>query len=90
MPNGDGNDKSINPRSLVSLGLVITVIGATWRLSTTLSDADAKREAGFSKIEAALTVKASDRWTGRDQILWAAELQRDNPNLKVPEPFPGK
>lgn len=38
-----------------------------------------------AKLET-LTSAARDNWTGNDMFRWAAALQHDNPEIKVPEP----
>ena len=83
------------------IGMMLSVIAGTWfvasRVSTAKTDIMAQNtsmKADFvaqkTAIEARLTALESrqtkETWTDGDMFRWATRLQRENPNLKVPEP----
>jgi roadblock/LC7 domain-containing protein len=92
----------ISPSTLISLaGVVLSVVAGTWvlasKISTTKTDimtqnasmkADfvAARTAIESRITALEARPTKETWTDGDMFRWATRLQRENPNLRVPEP----
>jgi len=90
-----GHNTALNANSYVSLGLLITIILATWTISSAINKASGSLEnakAEFSgrmdRFESRLsaTEKNRETWTDGDMYRWAVHLQKENPSLKVPEP----
>lgn len=82
-----------NTNSYISLGVAIIFLGGLAWLNTRLSDLhDGQRDVKFevltlqTRMEVIEKAKVVDRWSGTDMFKWAVKLQRDNPQIKVPEP----
>jgi len=94
--------RGININTVVSLiGIVVSVIASTWlianRVNTTKTDIMAQNTAMKADFVAAKTAIESristlearptkETWTDGDMFRWATRLQRENPNMRVPEP----
>jgi len=92
----------LNINTVVSLlGIVVSVVASTWliasRVNTTKTDIMAQNTAMKADFVAAKTAIESristlearpskETWTDGDMFRWATRLQRENPNMRVPEP----
>lgn len=82
--NGEGK---INANTYISLTLLISIITATWIISSKLNAI----EQAAIKLDYRMTTLENqksrpDPWTGTDQLRWTVELEKLNPSLEVPEP----
>lgn len=75
--NGNGG---LNTNSYISIGLMITIIGAVIWLNNSLSLLNYR----LTKMEEHQS--RPDPWTGNDMFRWSVEMKRLNPVLEVPEP----
>jgi hypothetical protein len=97
----NGNGK-LNMNTVVSLiGMLLSVIAGTWFVASKVNSAKTdimasnlamKSEfvAKATSIEARVTAlegrPKNESWSDGDMFRWATRLQRENHNLKVPEP----
>jgi hypothetical protein len=80
-------ENGFNTNSYISISLLVTIIGATWILSSKLSGIERTND----KLDYRMTTMEArqsrpDPWTGTDQLRWTVEFGQLNPALKVPEP----
>jgi hypothetical protein len=96
------NHGRFNINTVVSLiGMMLSVIAGTWFVASKVNSAktdimaqNAAMKADFvaarSAIESRITVLEArpikETWTDGDMFRWATRLQRENHNLRVPEP----
>jgi hypothetical protein len=92
----------LNANTIVSLiGMMLSVIAGTWFVASKVNSAktdimsqNVAMKADFvaarTAIESRITVLESrptkETWTDGDMFRWATRLQRENQNLRVPEP----
>jgi len=92
----------LNINTVVSLiGAFLSVIAGTWFVSSKVNTAKtdimaqnttmkadfvAARTAIESRITALEARPTKETWTDGDMFRWATRLQRENPNLRIPEP----
>jgi len=85
----------ITANTYVSLGLLISIVAATWIISSSVNKAtnsieNARQEfiGRMDRMEARLAAveRNKESWTDGDMFRWAVHLQKENPTLKVPEP----
>lgn len=76
--NGNGG---LNTNSYISIGLMVTVIGAALWLNNSLNLLSYR----MSKIEERQS-RPDHPWTGTDMFRWSVELKRLNHGMDVPEP----
>jgi hypothetical protein len=86
-------EHKLNSNSYISLGLVLLLLsGGVWMNNKFNDLAGGQKDVGFkiekveSRVGAIETAKVVNRWTNIDMFKWAVHLQRDNPQIKVPEP----
>lgn len=78
------NGSTLNANSYVSIGLLITIIAATWVISSSVNKAtELNRQ---FEVRLATMEKNRETWTDSDMFRWAVHLQKENPTLKIPEP----
>jgi hypothetical protein len=67
------------------LGLIVTILGAVFYISSWMSKVEARLTA-LDKLEQLdrLTSFGGDRWRGKDMEAWAARLKELNPDLRIP------
>jgi hypothetical protein len=85
----------INTNTYMSIGLFFALAGGFWAvintIYTTKAEITSKQERFEMKIEAldarmGKFEKLKETWSFQDQFKWSVHLQRDNPNIKIPEP----
>lgn len=90
------NDKPsiINRETLIPIGVAIAIVvpiglGISW-----LRDGQRDNSAAIETLRKDMTQRfntlesqSTERWTLWQMRLWTAQLQRDNPTLKIPEVF---
>src|SRR4030095_9590729 len=96
MANGN-----VNTNTFVSLGVLIAIVGGTWVLANKISNVKTDILASNITMKTEFTAKATsiearvtalegrpknETWSDGDMFRWATRLQRENHNLKVPEP----
>jgi hypothetical protein len=82
--NGNNN---LNTNSYISLGLLVSIIGATWIIAAKLNAIERMND----KLDYRMTTMEThqsrpDPWTGTDQLRWTVEFGQLNPTLRIPEP----
>lgn len=78
---------NFNANSYISVGLLITIIGATWILSSKLNAIERMNDKLDYRMGSIETRQSRpDPWTGTDQLRWTVEFGQLNPTLKIPEP----
>lgn len=94
--NGDIHNKlpGINVNTYVSIGVIVILCGGFWAVINSIYAAKVELTMRTERLELRLTAiesmkKESETWNDRDMFKWTVHLQRDNPNLKVPEPVMG-
>lgn len=80
-------ESKVNPNTYISITLLISIIAATWIISSKLSAI----EQAAAKLDYRMTTMENqksrpDPWTGTDQLRWTLEFGKLNPSLNVPEP----
>jgi hypothetical protein len=92
---GQHASTALNANSYVSIGLLITIIAATWviassvnKVTSSINDAKTEFGARMERFESRVAAieKNRETWTDGDMFRWAVHLQKENPTLKVPEP----
>lgn len=82
--NGEGK---FNTNSYISISLLVSIIGATWILSSKLGNVDRVMDKlDFRMTELERRQSRPDPWTGTDMLRWSVEFGQLNPVLKVPDP----
>lgn len=78
----------INTNTYVSLGVLFTILIASWTINTSVNSTRNAITNRLDKTEARILVLETNKdiWTDADMFKWAVHLQRENPTLKVPEP----
>lgn len=85
----------LNSSSFISIGLVITIVIATWVLAGAINSATGSINSFKTEWNARMTSletrmgaqeKYKESWTDGDMFRWAVHLQKENTSLKVPEP----
>lgn len=98
----NGNDSSpiktvygINTNSFISLGLLIAVIAGIFTVVNAVYSARyeiTRKQDKFEMVMEGFTKRldksdtSRETWGFHNMFKWAVHLQRDNPQLKVPEP----
>lgn len=86
---------AISSSTAVSVGLVITIVIATWVLAQAINNATnsingfkTEWNARMIALENRMATqeKYKESWTDGDMFRWAVHLQKENTSLKVPEP----
>jgi outer membrane murein-binding lipoprotein Lpp len=92
---------NVNTNTFVSMGVLAAIVTGTWVLANKIgnvktdilaSNVTMKAEfaAKATSIEARVTAlegrPKNETWSDGDMFRWATRLQRENHNLKVPEP----
>lgn len=72
-------EHKLNANSYISISLMVTIIGCTLWINNSFNKIDNR----LVNIE---SKSIENIWTGVDMFKWAVKLQRDNPQIKVPEP----
>lgn len=83
----NGDSAKFNVNSYISLGLLVSVVAATWIINDKLNSmvrTNDKLDIRMTMMEARQS--RPDPWTGTDQLRWTVEFGQLNPVLKVPEP----
>jgi hypothetical protein len=89
------NLNGINSNTYISIGLLASIILATWFMSGAIGAA--RSDVTAAKVEIINRVtkteerigqleKSHETWNDSDMFRWAVHLQKENPNLKIPEP----
>lgn len=77
----------LTTNSYISIGLLVTLIGATWLICTKLNDiVAANLLLNFRMTEMEKRQSRPDPWTGTDMLRWTVEFGQLNPTLKILEP----
>lgn len=91
----------LNTNTFVSLGVLAAIVTGTWVLANKISNvktdilaANVTMKSEFAakatSLEARVTAlegrPKNETWSDGDMFRWATRLQRENHNLKVPEP----
>lgn len=81
------NGNNLNTNSYISIGLLVSIIGATWIIATKLNAIERANDLlGYRMTNMEARQSRPDPWTGTDQLRWTVEFGQLNPLLKVPEP----
>jgi hypothetical protein len=97
--NGFPRMTGINTNTYVSITMLFALVGGFGAVLTTLYGAKAEITTKQERFEMKLEILSArvekfeamrETWAFQDQYRWYVHLQRDNPNLKVPEPTDGK
>lgn len=76
-----------NTNSYISISLLVTIIGATWILSSKLNGVDKSVDRlEFRMDQFEKRQNRPDPWTGTDMLRWTVEFGQLNPILRMPEP----
>jgi hypothetical protein len=99
--NGNGRRVTLSPSTFVSFGVLVSIVGGTWIVANKLSQIDTAILSNNTALKAEFSQKATtlearvtalegrqvkESWTDGDMFRWATRLQRENQNLRVPEP----
>ena len=98
---GMPNNTTIDRNTAISIGLLVTLVGGVIAIVMFINSQFAALKMDYSSrfrtIELTLSQMntkilrfeygTEDRWKGKDMKIWALELQRDNPELVVPDPW---
>lgn len=81
-------NRALNTNSYISIGLFFTILVGTLAVVNSVYTAKAEISTRLERVEfreSAIEKKNAD-WTFKDMFKWCVHLQRDNPQVKVPEP----
>lgn len=79
-------DNKLNTNSYLSLSVVVSIIGATWILSSKLNGIERTNDRlDFRMTAMEAHQSRPDPWTGTDMLRWSVEFGQLNPVLKMPE-----
>ena len=96
----NGNGRNVTTFATLA-GVILPVVAGTWYVAHSISSAktdimsqNTSMKADFvaqkttieSRIIALEARPTKETWTDGDMFRWATRLQRENPNLRVPEP----
>jgi len=100
--NDEGNGRRINMNTIAAFfGVMLPVVAGTWFMASKVSNArtdimaqNVSMKADFAAAKTAIESRITalearptkETWTDGDMFRWATRLQRENPNLRVPEP----
>lgn len=86
---------TINNNTYVSVAVLVTVLSGFGIVLSTIYGAKSEISINQNRFETKVDALkdrvdkfelAKESWSYQDMFKWAVHLQRDNPNLKVPEP----
>ena len=84
----NGNGKILTPLATL-VTIVVSVVGAILGgvvlIATQLSALDARLSVLDARLLRIETI-ATDRWLGSDMQNWSYQLERRNPDIKIPDP----
>lgn len=96
--NGEMKLPEISSQTYISVSLFAMILAGFWAVLNTLYGAKSEINSRIDKVEWNQSQmrsefnefknqkSATETWTDRDMFKWSVHLQRDNPNIKVPEP----
>lgn len=88
MGNPSQKEPGLNLNSYISIGLLCSILTAGVWISTKLTKIESELlyiRRDMLTLQERMTARMSDRWTSTMMSVYASQVQRDNPTIKVPD-----